>query len=193
MSTFLYKACVNKSTMTYYRHNSAIKTKVPRFSNPRFSRQQYMIVSSTQLNSQNLFILSKLAYTMRFRYLSQPNSCINVTIIEPRHGISHNLVCATSKASDQPAHMRSLIRAFASRLNILWLLIYWSKKHLEFRTLKGGCTGSSKSTIVFFICHVGNHMSRVKCHYIHVFRPMHEILVWFCLIWFFTSHQQSFS
>ena len=40
-------------------------------------------------------------------------------IIEPVHEISNNLVCATSKASDQPAHMRSLIRAFASRLSIL--------------------------------------------------------------------------
>ena len=38
---------------------------------------------------------------------------------EPRHEISNNVVCATSKASDQPAHMRSLIRAFAYRLNIL--------------------------------------------------------------------------
>ena len=28
---------------------------------------------------------------------------------EPRHEISNNVVCATSKASDQPAHMRSLI------------------------------------------------------------------------------------
>ena len=35
------------------------------------------------------------------------------------HGISNNVVCATSKASDQPAHMHSLIRAFACRLNIL--------------------------------------------------------------------------
>ena len=42
---------------------------------------------------------------------------------EARHEISSNVVCATSKASDQPGHMRSLIRAFASRLNILWLLI----------------------------------------------------------------------
>ena len=33
--------------------------------------------------------------------------------------ISNNVVCATSKATDQPAHTRSLIRAFASRLNIL--------------------------------------------------------------------------
>ena len=38
---------------------------------------------------------------------------------EPRHEIFNNVVCATSKASDQPAHTRSLIRAFASRLNIL--------------------------------------------------------------------------
>ena len=38
---------------------------------------------------------------------------------EPQHEISNNVVCATSKASDQPAHTRSLIRAFASRLNIL--------------------------------------------------------------------------
>ena len=40
-------------------------------------------------------------------------------IIEPRHEISKNVVCANSKASDQPAHTRSLIRAFASRLSIL--------------------------------------------------------------------------
>ena len=39
--------------------------------------------------------------------------------IEQRHEISNNVVCATSKASDQPAHTRSLIRAFANRLNIL--------------------------------------------------------------------------
>ena len=45
--------------------------------------------------------------------------------IEPLHEISNNVVCATRKASDQPAHMRSLIRAFASRLNITWVLSYW--------------------------------------------------------------------
>ena len=38
---------------------------------------------------------------------------------EPGHKISKNVVCATSKASDQPAHKRSLIRAFARRLSIL--------------------------------------------------------------------------
>ena len=35
---------------------------------------------------------------------------------EPWHGISNNLVCATRKASDQPAHMRILSRAFVSGL-----------------------------------------------------------------------------
>ena len=44
---------------------------------------------------------------------------------EPWHEISNNVVCATSKGSGQLAHTGSLIRAFASRLNILWLLSYW--------------------------------------------------------------------
>ena len=40
-------------------------------------------------------------------------------INKPRHEIFNNVVCATSKGSDQPAHTRSLIRGFASLLNIL--------------------------------------------------------------------------
>ena len=40
-------------------------------------------------------------------------------IFEPQHEISNNVVCATSKVSDQPAHTRCLIRAFAYGLNIL--------------------------------------------------------------------------
>ena len=44
---------------------------------------------------------------------------------EPRHKISNNVVCSTSKALDQPAHTPSLIRAFASRLNegAQWLVV----------------------------------------------------------------------
>ena len=45
--------------------------------------------------------------------------CTYIIINEPRYEISNNVVCATSKASDQPAHKRSLIRAFAGRLSIL--------------------------------------------------------------------------
>ena len=40
-------------------------------------------------------------------------------IYEPQHEISNNVVGAASKVSDQPVHMRSLTRAFASRLNII--------------------------------------------------------------------------
>ena len=47
------------------------------------------------------------------------NGINDYVIFEPVHEISNNVVCATSKASDQPAHTRSLIRAFASRLSIL--------------------------------------------------------------------------
>ena len=49
-----------------------------------------------------------------FKNLKQMSQCI-----------LKNLLCATSKGSDQPAHTHSLIRAFASRLNILWVLSYW--------------------------------------------------------------------
>ena len=41
------------------------------------------------------------------------------TVFEAQHEIPNNVVCATSKVSDQPARLRSLIRAFASLLNIL--------------------------------------------------------------------------
>ena len=49
-------------------------------------------------------LFSRQDIYMRFRYIDE---------------ISNNVVSATSKASDQPVHMRSLIRAFASGLNIL--------------------------------------------------------------------------
>ena len=39
--------------------------------------------------------------------------------LQPWHEISNNVVDVTSKGSDQPAHTHSLIKAFASRLNIL--------------------------------------------------------------------------
>ena len=43
---------------------------------------------------------------------------------ERQHEISNNVVCATSKASDQPTHTHSLIRVFASCMSILCLLSY---------------------------------------------------------------------
>ena len=44
---------------------------------------------------------------------------IRMLVYKPVQEISNNVECATSKASDQPAHTRSLIRGFASRLSIL--------------------------------------------------------------------------
>ena len=78
-----------------------------------------------------------------------------IYIIEPRHEISNNVVCATSKGSDQPAHMVRLL----------------TRHHLEFLSFKGCCTGSSESThvkiphvwkshimahitLTMFICHI---------------------------------------
>ena len=51
-------------------------------------------------------------------YSPEPSLCA-FTKYEQQHEIFNNVVCATSKASDQPAHKRSLIRPFASRLNML--------------------------------------------------------------------------
>ena len=56
-----------------------------------------------------------------FRPFLAGNYCLK---FEPQHEISNNVVCATSKGSDQPAHTHSLIRAFANRLNNLRLLSY---------------------------------------------------------------------
>ena len=56
------------------------------------------------------------------------------------------MVCAISKASDQPAHTRNLIRAFASpALEYSMSVKLLTEHHLEFLSLKGGCTGSSQS------------------------------------------------
>ena len=52
-------------------------------------------------------------------YVSYVCILCHFIIYEPQHEISNNVVCATSNASDQPAHTRSLIRAFASRLHNL--------------------------------------------------------------------------
>ena len=90
--------------------------------------------------------------------------------IEPVHEISNNVVCAPSKASDQPAHTRSLIRAFACCLSILWLSSYWLNTISTFLSLTGGCRGSSESTLVkmsnYWKYHAAPQMViTLKCHY----------------------------
>ena len=69
--------------------------------------------------------------------------------------ISNNVVCATSKVSDQPAHTHSLIRAFTG-IKLL------TENYLEILNLKGGCTGSSESIHVImphcWKSHVAAHL-----------------------------------
>ena len=63
-----------------------------------------------------------------YSFFVEKMETINNVIIGQRHAIFNNVVCETNKASsDQPAHTHSLIRAFASRLNILWVLSNWLK------------------------------------------------------------------
>ena len=73
--------------------------------------------------SMTPFILSKLRQTNSSR--SRYDWVLVSKTYEPRHEFSNNVVCASSKGSDQPVHTCSLIRAFASCLSILWLVSYW--------------------------------------------------------------------
>ena len=67
---------------------------------------------------------------------------------------------ATSKGSDQPAHTRSLIRAFVSRLTILWLR-YWPK--LELSRLIWVWADSSESALVKISQNGRNRTSQLIC------------------------------
>ena len=62
--------------------------------------------------------------------------------------ISNNVVCVTSKASDQPAHTRNLIRAFKMSLDYYMTVMLLTEHHLEFLSLKRGRRGSPEFTHV---------------------------------------------
>ena len=128
-----------------------------------------------------------------------------VRVFEPRHEISNNVVLSASKGSDQPAHTGSLIRTSASRLNILSVKLI-TEYHLEFLSWKGGCKGSSKSTLVKMphCCksHVTAHLSLVwePQHYdisvaytqdapIQTHTDISCRLMVFILVWIFISIQ----
>ena len=49
---------------------------------------------------------------LHFLNIISGNIHLQLLGVEPRHEISNNVVCVTSKASDQPAHAPILIRAF---------------------------------------------------------------------------------
>ena len=61
------------------------------------------------------------------------------------------------KPSDQPAHTRSLIGAFAIRFEYSMIVKLLTEHDLEFLSLKGGCRGSSEST------HVNATLLEISC------------------------------
>ena len=75
-------------------------------------------------------------------------SALEETKYEPRHEISNNVVCGTSKGF-RPARAyaqsdQSLCLSLENSMSVKLL----TEHHLEFLVLKGGYTGSSESTLV---------------------------------------------
>ena len=74
------------------------------------------------------------------------------------------MVCVTSKASDQPAHTLCLLHEYSMSDKLL------TEHHLEFLSLEGGYTGSSKSTFIkiphcgksHVAAHIWNNPSELK-------------------------------
>ena len=79
---------------------------------------RYMQMLLFEIICINVLTTSPKLRTLNFRQAMSLYAKTKM-LIEPRHEISNNVVCATSKGSDQPVHTGSLIRAFASCLNIL--------------------------------------------------------------------------
>ena len=70
-----------------------------------------------RLNGNTLYVWAIFGISVHLQ--SQTQMLLDASKNDPRYEISNNVICATIKASDQTAQMRSLIEAFASRLNIL--------------------------------------------------------------------------
>ena len=94
-----------------------------------------------------------------------PASLLNPLYIEQQHEVFIKVVHATSKGLDQPApaHVHSLIRAFASCLNILQLLRLLIEHQLEFLCIYNAA--QARLSLHLPECHMtGNHMSRLNYH-----------------------------
>ena len=86
-------------------------------------------------------------------------------IIEPRHEISNNVVCATNKCSDQPAHTRSLIRAFARSLTILPVLSYWLNFIWSWRLYRLVWAYTCQNATFLEISYCGSFCILTICHW----------------------------
>ena len=132
---------------------------------PRTQRSAYMEgqTSGPAISSRNTSPLSHCAPLVNIWIVSK----MWIIIYEPRHEISNNVVYVTSKASDQPARMRSLIRSLCLSLEYMSVKLL-TEYHLEFLNLKGGWTGSSESAFV----------KMPHCWQSHVTAHMKKLLEW---------------
>ena len=79
---------------------------------------------------------------MKYRTLHE---CSCIVEFEQQHEISNNVVCATSKGSDQPVQSdQSQCKSFEYFMTVKLLM----EQHFEFLSIKGVCTGLSESTPV---------------------------------------------
>ena len=135
-ASLVYWKCIKVSIwiLLLYGIRTHVKLNVPWVTGPGLG---------TSINLNFLFALLAVFEQRMWKSTGSPGPLCSHTQYQPQHEISNNVVCATSKASDQPAHMHSLIRAFACRFNILWVLSYCLDRIWSF-----GCTGSPESTLV---------------------------------------------
>ena len=129
------------------------------------STTEYQRASLTILPTENYnlhFMEHKIPYLSSLLVTCHQSSRLYGVINKLKHEVSKNVVCANSKGSDQPAHMCSLIRAFASCLNLSVKLL--ADHHLE--EAAQACLSLHLSK-----CHiVGNHMLwRI---FFHLEKPM---------------------
>ena len=122
------------SVLTLSLHFLSTRCECPGWKNPNI--WPFEIFSYLQTKTELSFAcFIKLLLLQKHQWMRTTLVSCNFfvkSIFEPRHEISNNVVCETSKNSDQPAHSRSLIRAFSSRLKILLLLSYWQNNMWSF-------------------------------------------------------------
>ena len=115
---FMLKNCVYLN-LWFYMISSKISTVFEKFKiNKNFELKIPNIFLSINCSKEPSHLDHSFEYQQNMFCLRNNNFLI-FNLYEPWHEISKNVVCASSKASNRPAHTHSLIRAFASCLNIL--------------------------------------------------------------------------
>ena len=143
-----------------------------------FSSQNYRHRAQIQIKNEQKFPNNYLIYQVKIRKIwcvprnlsMSPWNSGRRTPVSPRNldlgtTLSNFVVCVTSKASDQPAYTMQSDQSLCLSLEYSMTVKLLTEHHLEFLSLKGGCTGWSESTLVqmphCWKSHVTAHMSFV--------------------------------